>query len=135
LFDAICYLSLLAQGKLDEAARSIRSEDAKKGDIRSLFTKGATNHSGTIEFDADLIVPLSAYDQLRQEGLASTTFLNYQVKLGYRAIEADRRRIGELKLLAENLTYIPKSEVKKRLCFPSLDEWRDSVIKGNKRTK
>src|SRR5262245_46967402 len=77
LFDAIRFLSLLANGKLDEAGRAIRAEGAKNADIRSLFTRNSDGSLGTMEFDVDIIVPSKATDDLGQEGNAAGTFLNY----------------------------------------------------------
>ena len=135
LFDAIRFLSLLANGKLDEAGRAIRAEGAKNADIKSLFTRNADGSLGVMEFDLDMIVPPTASDDLRQEASATITFLNYKVRLGYRTNSDDRRRSGELELLSEDLSYIRPSSAKKQLGFPCSDDWLKSAIHGIKTSK
>jgi predicted ATPase len=132
LFDAIRFLSLLADHRLDEAARSIRSEDVREGDVRSLFTHDGQTHGTEMEFDLDMIVPPSAIDDLGQEGQASTTFLNYKLRIGYRDQPDARRQLGELELLSEDLRYLRHGDAKKRLCFPFDDAWQHSVMTGRK---
>ncbi len=133
LFDAIRFLSLLAGGKLDEAARSIRAEGGKNGDIKSLFTSPALPDQPLVmEFDLDMIVPPSAEDHLRQEAEASATYLNYHLELRYRSGDNARRKAGELEICSESLTYISKTKAAGRLAFPTSRAWLDSVIRGKK---
>ena len=130
LFDAIRFLSLLADHKLDEAARSIRAEDVAQGDVRSLFTRVGDSEPGTMEFDMDIIVPKRATDELGQEGEASTTLLNYRLEIAYRAKLEDRRQLGEMELRREDLNYLKTADAAKHLKFPSRPEWQKSVIAG-----
>lgn len=132
LFDAIRFLSLLADHRLDEAARSIRAEDKRDADVRSLFTRLGGDKVGTIEFDLDMIVPPDATDDLGQKGEASTTFLNYKLKLGYREKVEDRRALGELELLHEELRHLKMTAAKRHLLFPHDPEWQKSVLSGSK---
>ncbi len=132
LFDAIRFLSLLADMKLDEAARSIRAEDDRNGDVRSLFTNDGHAVAKEIEFDLDMIVPREAVDELGQTGEASTTCLNYKLKIGYRETGEDRRQLGELELLFEELNYLTHTEARKRLRFRPSKVWLESVIVGRK---
>lgn len=135
LFDAIRFLSLLADMKLDEAARSIRAEDGRNGDVRSLFTNDGHAVAQEMEFDLDMIVPRDAVDELGQTGEASTTCLNYKLKIGYRQENDDRRQLGELELLFEELNYITHTEARKRLRFRPSKAWTESVIVGRKTSK
>lgn len=135
LFDAIRFLSLLADMKLDEAARSIRAEDDRNGDVRSLFTNDGYEIAKEIEFDLDMIIPREAVDELGQTGEASTTCLNYKLKIGYRDNSDDRRQLGELELLFEELNYITHNEARKRLRFRPCKDWLESVIHGRKTSK
>ncbi len=135
LFDAIRFLSLLANGKLDEAGRAIRAEGAKNADIKSLFTRHADGSLGVMEFDLDMIVPPAASDDLRQAASASITFLNYKIRLGYRSNSDERRRSGELELISEDLSYIRPSAAKKQLGFPCSEDWLKSAIHGIKTSK
>jgi predicted ATPase len=135
LFDAIRFLSLLADMKLDEAARSIRAEDGRNGDVRSLFTNNGYEVAQEMEFDLDMIVPREAVDELGQAGEASITCLNYKLRIGYRDSSDDRRQLGELELLFEELNYITHNEARKRLRFHPAKAWLDSVITGRKTSK
>ena len=130
LFDAIRFLSLLADHKLDEAARSIRSEDIAQGDVRSLFTRVSDSEPGTMKFEVDMIVPKSATDELGQDGEASTTLLNYRLEIGYRAKIEDRRQLGEMELRREELNYLKTADALKHIRFPHETEWLRSVIEG-----
>jgi predicted ATPase len=134
LFDAIRFLSLLANGKLDEAGRAIRSEGSRNADVRSLFTRVAGGKLAPIELEADMIIPPTALDELRQNGNASTTFVQYRIRIGYRHDLDQRRRLGELELLSEELTYIPTTAAAARLGFEYSKDWRESVIIGSKRS-
>lgn len=135
LFDAIRFLSLLADMKLDEAARSIRAENGRNGDVRSLFTNDGHEIAQEMEFDLDMIVPREAVDELGQTGEASTTCLNYKLKIGYRKAVDDRRQLGELELLFEELNYLTHGEARKRLRFRPSKAWIESVIIGRKTSK
>jgi predicted ATPase len=130
LFDAIRFLSLLADHRLDEAARSIRSEDVREGNVRSLFTHDGQEFGTEMEFDLDMLVPPAAIDDLGQEGQASTTFLNYKLRIGYRTQTDDRRQLGELELLSEDLRYLRHGDARKRLSFPFSAAWQHSVMTG-----
>lgn len=132
LFDAIRFLSLLANGKLDEAGRAIRAEGGKNADVRSLFTSHNGAEPDVMEFDLDMIVPPFALDDLHQVADASVSYLNYRLKLRYRPDADERRRNGELELLSEDLSYIKQNGAKSRLGFPCSPEWIKSVIKGRR---
>ena len=132
LFDAIQFLSLLADHKLDEAARSIRDEEHRQADVKSLFTRAGDAHVPRMLFDVDMIVPSVAIDELGQQGKASITFLNYQVEIGYRQDVEARRQLGELELLREDLVHIKLRSASKHLRFPHRSDWRESVLLGRK---
>lgn len=132
LFDAIQFLSLLADHKLDEAARSIRDEEHRQADVKSLFTRAGDAPVLRMSFDVDMIVPAVATDELGQQGKASITFLNYQVEIGYRQDADARRQLGELELLREDLRHIKLGSASKHLRFPHRLDWRTSVVLGRK---
>src|ERR1035438_5865643 len=58
LFDAIAFLSSLADKPLLDAALSIRDETGRSGDIRSLFHRVGEEYAETMSFEAEMIVPL-----------------------------------------------------------------------------
>lgn len=132
LFDAIRFLSLLSDKKLDEAARSIRAEDARNGDVRSLFTNDGQQQYDEMEFDLDMIVPPEAVDDLGQAAEATTTFLNYRLRIGYRHNPEERRTLGELELRSEELNYLKRTDARKHLRFEHTEAWLDSVLRGRR---
>lgn len=131
LFDAIRFLSALADESLMEAARSIRDEQGRSGDIRSLFHRVGDQYSDVMRFEADMVVPFKGEDDLGQTAEASMTLLRYSLKLRYKAAERDS--FGSLEILSEELVPLRKREVSRHLPFSrGMKAWRDSVVGGRK---
>lgn len=76
LFDAICFLSALAEQTLVEAARSVRDEDGHTTDIRSLFHRVGEQYASEMSFEAEMIVPPTGIDDLGQEAKPALLSLN-----------------------------------------------------------
>jgi predicted ATPase len=132
LFDAITFLSALADRRpLIDAARSVRAEDGRSADVRSLFQRAGDDYAPEMTFDAEMIVPGTGYDDLGQEAVASITFLRYTLSLAYRLGESTRS-LGSLEILQERLVHINKGEAKQFLPFPHDKQWRQSVITGRR---
>jgi predicted ATPase len=139
LFDAIRFLSNLATYPLREAALKVRDDSDKSenmrglsGDLRSLFSRTGEAYGDTISFEAEMIIPSTGEDDLGQVAEAKTTFLHYQLTLGYES-EKTLSGVSRLVIRKEGLTYINRGEAKSRLGFPHTKAWRDSVI-SNRRT-
>lgn len=129
LFDAIRFLSLLAELPLIEAAQAIRSTSNQPGEIRSLFHRVGDEYDDTMSFYAEMIIPPTGTDDLGQQARATYTFLTYSLTLTY----VDQpESIPTLKLVEETLEYIKKGDAPKRIHFPHTREWRDSVIIGQR---
>jgi len=152
LFDAIRFLSDLADHTLIDAATSVRDEDSRAievrrnvgmTDITSLFQKYKDESSGKIEsakemrFEAEMIIPQNGVDDYGQQAEASATFLRYILKLAYRKDE-NFSSLGGLEIIHEELIRVkgtdrvegtnPKSE----LISATSDTWYKSVVYGNK---
>src|SRR5438876_9840345 len=84
LFDVIRFLSSLANRSLLEAALSVRDERGRNMDVRGLFHRVGNESAEKMSFEAEMIVPPFAIDDLGQQGKATTTFLRYSVHLGLR---------------------------------------------------
>jgi predicted ATPase len=82
LFDAIHFLSLLAERTLLDAALEVRG--ARTAGVRSLFHRSGARFAGEMSFEAEMIVPRTGRDDLGQEASATSTFLRYALTLGYR---------------------------------------------------
>jgi predicted ATPase len=128
LFDAILFLSALADHPLREAAMFVRDGTA---DIKSLFHRTGKEHTDRMRFEAEMIVPDEGIDDLGQTAKATITFLRYTLELGYR--EDPELKSGTLTIIEEDLTHITLRSAAEHLLFPhSAKEWRDSAIKGRR---
>jgi predicted ATPase len=131
LFDAIRFLSALADRPLIDAALSVRDEGGRTGDVRSLFHRFGTTHADTMSFEAEMIVPLEGVDDLGQQADASITFLRYTLALAYRR-EDSLGSLGSLELVQEDLVQINLGDAKDNLPFPHKPTWRKSAIRGRR---
>jgi predicted ATPase len=129
LFDAIRFLSALADQPLIDAALSVRDEVGKTADLRSLFHCVGDEYDSEMSFEAEMIVPRKGVDDLGQKAIASTTFLRYAVTLAYRQ-DSEVHSLGRLELVKEELAYIKKGDAAKQLLFGHKRAWRDSAIVG-----
>ena len=132
LFDAIHFLSALADRPLVDAALSVRDEGGRTTDLKSLFHKVGDRYDSEMTFEAEMIVPQKGMDDLGQMATASITFLRYSVTLAYRADDS-RRAFGFLEILKEELTHITLGDASKHLLFPHTLDWRRSAVKGQRR--
>ena len=131
LFDAIMFLSALSEKPLLDAAKSVRDEEGRTSDIRSLFHRVGNEFGNQMTFEAEMIVPQHGIDDLGQEAFASITSLRYSITLGYRADNGHKS--GGLELLREELTHINKGDAAKHFLFPhSTSSWRSSAVTGRR---
>jgi predicted ATPase len=126
VFDAIRFLSELADKPFVEACREIRGGD----EVRGLWFG---RKAGRMEFMAEMLIPTDGFDDFGQPAQASATFVRYELVL---ILEEDPASpAGErIRLDYEHLTYIPKSKYKDHLRFPYKKEWLDSAAINTKRT-
>jgi predicted ATPase len=138
LFDAIRFLSDLANKTLMEAAIAVRSEAQHTGDIRAIFTRIGDEHFKEMHFEVEMLIPRYGVDELEQEAEASATLLRYVLTLGYRNGTSTNGSSGSrspsLEILREELRHINKSDAHDHLLFPHrASTWRDSVIHNTRR--
>ena len=133
LFDAITFLSALADRPLMEAAKCVRDERNRSTDVRSLFLKLGDEHGDEMSFDAEMLVPATGHDDLGQAAKAAITFLRYTLVLRCRREEhgpsADRLEIAK-----EQLEHVNVSDAHKHLQFRHSPAWRRSVVRGRRVT-
>lgn len=132
LFDAIRFLSALANHTLMEAACEVRDQQSRTAHLRDLFHHVGDRYSDRMSFVADMVVPNRAVDDLGQEAKASITFLRYSLELGYGESEG---AVGEsaLAIIKEELISIPRGHASRHLLFPhSAKKWRSSVMEGRR---
>ena len=132
LFDAIRFLSALANQTLMGAAASVRDQDSRTADVRTLFHRAGDRYAKTMSFEAEMLVPKMAVDDLGQEAKASITFLRYSLELAYRQT-AGGLAPGGLEIVKEELVHISQRDALKHLLFPhSAKHWRESVVHGRR---
>jgi predicted ATPase len=136
LFDAICFLSALADRPLIEAALSVRDEGRRTGDVRSLFHRVGDEYDSQMSFEAEMIVPAEGIDDLGQVAKATITFLRYSIKLAYRE-DNSLRSLGSLELIHEELVRINRTDADEHILFdrdiPHKNRvWRQSVLSGRR---
>ena len=134
LFDAIRFLSDLADRPLMDAALSVRDESGKTSDIRSLFYRQGDDIQSEMSFEAEMIIPSEGTDDLGQKAKATTTFLRYSVSLVYRKDE-NVGSLSPLQLRKEELVHITQAEASRHLLFPHKYVWRRSAVKGRRAGK
>jgi predicted ATPase len=132
LLDAIMFLSALADQPLIDAALSVRDVGARTGDVRSLFHRVGDQYDDEMSFEAEMIVPPAAVDDLGQEAKASITFLRYDLRLGYRKEEGPRP-FGALELLREELSHVTLGDAPKHVEFPHSRTWLRTAVTGKRR--
>ena len=126
LFDAIHFLSLLADRPIMEAAVEVRG---RSRDIMSLFYRGADYVAPQMKFDVEFLVPRTGVDDFGQQVVVDHTFLKYILSIGCRHANGGRS-VDQLVVLEESLTRVPKFRFNKSLGFEYSGEWRKSVVIG-----
>ena len=132
LFDAIRFLSYLANDTLLNAALSIRSDAEYAGDVRSLFHRMGDSYAESIAFEAEMILPDKCVDDLGQNAKSTDTFVRYSLRLDYRE-HGELPPFSVLEVLSEELEPIERGDADEALRFPhSPDKWRRSVVRGKR---
>jgi predicted ATPase len=124
LFDAIAFLSALAEKPLLEAALSVRSEGGRASDLRSIFHRAGGQSAQEMTLEAEMLVPAEGVDDLGQEARAAITFLRYLLTLGLSSTGLCIRR--------EELVQINLGEAWRHLPFRHSMAWRKSVVRGRR---
>lgn len=139
LFDAIRFLSALADRPFVDAALSVRSEDGRSSDVRHIFHRVADKYDDEMSFEAEMIVPAEGRDDLGQLAKATVTFLRYSLKLAYRKDEFDGdvgqafyQALGQIELISESLSPISPGEAFDNLLFDHSQVWRESAVSAVK---
>ena len=115
LFDAIRFLSALADQPLIEAAKSVR--EGRTADVHNLFHRVGDHYDDRMSFEAEMIVPAEGEDDLGQKAEAGITFLRYTLEL-VRRQDDSRLSLGGLEIEKEELVHINLSDATKHLLFP-----------------
>lgn len=131
VFDAIEFLSVLADHALLEGANSIRAANKRGADPRELFWTDGKERAKVMRFAAEMLVPNHVEDDFGRVAEPSTTYMRYELSLGYEDPSGMDTR-GRLVLMHEQLSHITRDEARERLCFPhSAGKFRKKVLQGH----
>ncbi|MGW2375580.1 AAA family ATPase [Kitasatospora sp. NPDC001683] len=133
VFDAIQFLSLLADKSMMDAAQEVRGVRGERlGDPRDLFWNGYAPGSHKMRFAAEMIVPAEVEDDFGRQAKPTTTFLRYELELGYQPPHGIEK-IGRLTLLSESLRHIKQGDARSHMRFPhSASRFRNEVVRGRR---
>ena len=141
IFDAIRFLSLLADHPIMEAAQRIRGVNRNNSDDngnvfwepRDIFWTDGQNGLDRLRLGAEMIVDRNVNDDFGRPAEATSTFLRYDVEIGYEE-PSSQSGFGHLRLISEELTYIAKGDSAKRLRFQhAAEKFRNRVIENKRR--
>ncbi len=132
LFDAIRFLSLLADTTFVEAAAAIRDEGGRSGEIGALFHRRGEDFAPKMVFEAEMVVPRTGVDDLNQPAEASITFLRYRLELALRDVD-QRISPNPIRLEREELDRINLTDAYRHLGFAlNRRTWGKSVLHGRR---
>ncbi len=137
MFDAIRFLSLLADRPIVEAAAAIRTGAGDPGCPDDLFFRSGSMESHSFRIAAEMLVDRQVRDDFGRPGSATSTFLRYEVEIGRRSgVPHDHGRYPDMELRWESLRQIRKGDAAKRLRFPhSRSRFRDRAVLNERRSK
>ncbi len=133
IFDAVHFVSLLADRPLLEAALSVRGAEPETADPLDLFWTDGEKRAEEIAIEVEMLLDREVLDDFGREAKASSTFLRYEVRLGHQ--EAEREgEMGRLFLRHESLNYISKEKAGDHLRFPhNVRDFRNQVVMNKRR--
>ncbi len=130
-FDALVFLSNLADKTIVEASKSVRSENLKHSNIRDIFFRSGSDYMHKMSFEVDMLIPETGVDDLGQIAKATITSLRYSLVLEINN-EADDSE--PIMIVEESLDPVTLSDTRKNLKFDHKKEWIDSILKGRRST-
>ncbi|GAA4689254.1 putative ATPase [Promicromonospora umidemergens] len=134
VFDAIQFLSSMADKTFVEAASELRTPGTPAADLASLFWAGA-NEGARMRFGAEFIVDRHVQDDFGRDANPTATFLRYDLELQYVAA-ADGIGVGgdRMRLIREELGYITLGDAAKKIPWEhSKQAFRDAVLMNRRR--
>ncbi len=133
VFDAIEFLSLLADLPFLDAAQRLRVRGEQVVDPKSLFWNNADSQDPVVSFAAEMIVPIQVEDDFGRTVKPTTTFLRYELRLRYVPPDPGSPQTGRLQLEHEELTHLKLGDAHKHLPWPhSKRVFRDQVVVGRR---
>lgn len=124
VFDAIHVLSLLASHPILDAVQQVRAAGGRSGDPRELLWTNGTTRASKMTFAAEMIVGKDLVDDFGREAEATSTFLRYELRLGYEPPASGPGKLGQLVLLHEALRSIEQTSSSSKIA------WASPVLRG-----
>jgi predicted ATPase len=135
VFDVIQFLSFLADHEIMTAAQMVRSTEGRSADPRELFWTDGEEIAPRLSFAAEMIVPRVVRDDFGREVKPTTSFLRYELELGYEK-PSGMGHLGRLVLLKEHLGYIKRGDAHDHIRWShDKKNFRDQVVVGERRGK
>jgi predicted ATPase len=134
VFDAIRFLSLLADHTITEAALLVRGSGIDSGDIRHLFRMSGSSREERFRIAAEMLIERSVSDDFGRPAEANSTYLRYEIVIGYEPA-THRGTLGRLVLRSETLDYRTEGEAATRLRFPHSPRFRKAAVVNKRRTR
>ena len=140
VFDAIRFLSLLAEHTINDAARRIRvaPPNENTGDLSGIFfgqeadTGTAPGQARRFKLAAEMIVPPEVSDDVGRLAPATSSFLRYEVGFRYEEPSLAAGPFGRLVLEQEALRPLTVGQAHRHLRFPhSKAHFRNRVVYGD----
>ena len=136
IFDAIHFLSLLADHSILDAAVRVRARMEDTARLDDLFLRGESISKDSFRLAAEMLVEEEVTDDFGRPGRASSTFLRYDVEIGKKHGSSERssQSIFDMELRSESLRHISQGDARSRLRFPhSKSEFRDKAVRNRRR--
>jgi predicted ATPase len=135
VFDAIRFLSLLADHTIVEAAMLVRGSDVETSDIRNLFSTWGEDRTSEFRIAVEMIIDAEVRDDFGRPAEASSTFLRYEVRIGYEE-SVHRGMLARLVLRSETLDYITERDAASHLAFPhSVTKFRSAAVSNKRKSQ
>ena len=138
IFDAIHFLSLLADHSILEAAVRVRARTEDTARLDDLFFRGDSVKKDSFQLAAEMLVEQDVTDDFGRPGKASSTFLRYEIEIAKKhgAPNETASSIFDMELRSESLRHITQGDASKKLRFPhSKSEFRDTAVKNRRFAK
>jgi predicted ATPase len=132
VFDAIHFLSLLANHPIMDAAQHVRAARGRSGDPRELLWTDGGTRSQQMRFAAEMIVGEHVIDDFGREAHSTSTFLRYEVRLAYEPPASGPGKLGQLVLCHESLDHIKKTGAATKLPWASVAFREATIVNARK---
>ena len=136
LFDAIRFLSLLADHPINQAMTHVVNRGTGLGDIGSLFFFNGDERTDRFEIAAEMLIRRNVRDDFGREAEASSSFLRYELSFRYDSQSPDGRPNGGIVLEREELRPIIEARAARHLKFPhSRSRFRDGAVYNSRHAR